>query len=92
MAHIKNYFKTVAREVRDIPTAVATLAKTIKEVKPDKVGITPTAKSMRAVSAAGSNVGKQIKEIGSAVVSGKSGTTSAQSKTKREVTPGTKRK
>jgi hypothetical protein len=92
MARITNYVKTVAREIRDVPTAVGTLAKTIKNVKPDPVAITPTAKSQRAINQAGSNLGKQLKEVGSAIVSGKSGTTSAQSKVKREVISGTKRK
>lgn len=81
----------VARELRDVPTAVGTLGKTIANVKPDKVGITPTTKSKRAINKAGSNLGKQLKEVGSAVLSGKSGTTSAQSKVKREVIAGKKR-
>lgn len=81
----------VARELRDVPTAVGTLGKTIANVKPDRVGMTPTAKSQRAINQAGSNFGKQLKEVGSAVLSGKSGTTSAQSKVKREVIAGKKR-
>lgn len=89
---VTSYVGNVSREVRDIPTAVGTLAKTIANVKPSQGGGTPTAKSQRAVNAAGANLGKQIKEIGSAVISGKSGTTSAQSKVKREVISGTKRK
>ena len=80
-----------ARELRDVPTAIGTLGKTIANVKPDRVAITPTAKSQRAINQAGSNLGKQLKEVGSAIVSGKSGTTSAQSKVKREVIAGKKR-
>jgi hypothetical protein len=80
-----------AREIRDVPTAIGTLGKTIANVKPDRVAITPTAKSQRAINQAGSNLGKQLKEVGSAIVSGKSGTTSAQSKVKREVIAGKKR-
>ncbi len=91
MARITNYVKTVAREIRDLPTAAGTLAKTIKNVKPSQGGGTPTAKSQRAINQAGSNVGKQVKEVVTAIVSGKSGTTSAQSKVKREVIPGKKR-
>ena len=89
---VTSYVGNVARELRDIPTAAGTLAKTIQNVKPSQGGGTPTAKSQRAIGAASVNLGKQIKEIGSAVISGKSGTTSAQSKVKREVIPGKKRK
>jgi hypothetical protein len=89
---LTSYAGNLGRELRDIPTAAGTLAKTIQNVKPSQGGGTPTAKSQRAVNQAGSNVGKQIKEVGSAIISGKSGTTSAQSKIKREVIPGKKRK
>ena len=92
MPRITNYVKTVAREIRDIPTAAATVVKTVANVKPSQGGGTPTKKSTDAINKAGSNFGQQLKEVGSAIVSGKSGTTSAQSKIKREVTPGTKRK
>ncbi len=81
----------VARELRDVPTAAGTLAKTIQNVKPSQGGGTPTVQSQRAIGQAGSNLGKQLKEVGSAIVSGKSGTTSAQSKVKREVIAGKKR-
>jgi hypothetical protein len=85
---ITSYAGNLGRELRDVPTAAGTLAKTIQNVKPDRVAITPTAKSQRAINQAGANLGKQIKEVGSALISGKSGTTSAQSKVKREVKPG----
>lgn len=88
---LTSYTGNIAREVRDVPTAAATLAKTLQNVKADKRGITPTSKSQQAINQAGKNLGNQIKEVGSAIISGKSGTTSAQSKVKREVTPGKKR-
>ena len=91
MTRITNYFKSVAREARDLPTAAATLIKTVANVKPSQGGGTPTAKSQRAINNAGSNLGKQVKEVATAIVSGKSGTTSAQSKVKREIIPGKKR-
>ena len=89
---LTSYVGNAARELRDVPTAAGTFAKTIVNVKPSQGGGTPTAKSQKAVNQAGSNLGKQIKEVGSALISGKSGTTSAQSKVKREVTPGKKRR
>jgi hypothetical protein len=88
---ITNRYSVTAREARDIVTSVSTYFKTIKEVKPDKVGLTPTASSMRAIGAAGSDVKKQIKETVTAAKSGKTGTTAAQSKVKRQVKPGTRR-
>ena len=88
---ITNRYSVTAREARDIVTSVSTYFKTIKEVKPDKVGLTPTASSMRAIGAAGSDVKKQIKETITAAKSGKTGTTAAQSKVKRQVKPGTRR-
>jgi phosphotransferase system HPr-like phosphotransfer protein len=89
---ITNRYSVTAREARDIVTSVGTFLKTVKNVKPSQGGGTPTAKSMRAINAAGSDVVKQIRETGSAATSGKTGTTAAQSKVKREVIPGTKRK
>jgi hypothetical protein len=85
---ITSYAGNLGRELRDVPTAAGTLAKTIQNVKPSQGGGTPTAKSQRAINQAGANLGKQIKEVGSALISGKSGTTSAQSKVKRVVKPG----
>ena len=89
---ITNRYSVTAREARDIVTSVGTFLKTVKEMKPGKGGTGPTVQSINAIKAAGSDVKKQIKETGSAATSGKSGTTAAQSKTKREVTSGTKRK
>ena len=89
---LTSYVGNAARELRDVPTAAGTLAKTIQNVKPSQGGGTPTVQSQRAIGQAGSNLGKQIKEVGSALISGKSGTTSAQSKVKRVVTPGKKRR
>lgn len=89
---ITNRYSVTAREARDIVTAVGTYFKTVSNVKPDPRGITPTASSMRAIGAAGSDVKKQVKETISAAKSGKKGTTAAQSKIKRVVTSGTKRK
>jgi hypothetical protein len=89
---ITNRYTVTSREARDIVTAVGTYFKTLKDIKPDPVGLTPTSSSMRAIGSASSDVRKQIKETVSAAKSGKTGTTAAQSKTKREVTPGTKRK
>ena len=89
---ITNRYSVTAREARDIVTAVGTYFKTVSNVKPDPRGITPTVSSTNAIKAAGSDVKKQIKETVSAAKSGKTGTTAAQSKTKRVVTPGTKRR
>lgn len=89
---ITNRYSVTAREARDIVTSVGTFFKTVKEMKPGQGGTGPTAKSVRAIKAAGSDVAKQIKETGSAAKSGTKGTTAAQTKVKREVTPGTKRK
>jgi hypothetical protein len=88
---ITNRYTVTAREARDIVTSVGTFLKTVQNVKPSQGGGAPTSKSMRAINAAGSDIVKQIKETGSAAVSGKTGTTAAQSKVKREVTKGTKR-
>jgi len=89
---ITNRYNVTAREARDIVTSVGTFFKTVKEMKPGQGGTGPTAKSVKAIKAAGSDIGKQIKETGSAAKSGKTGTTAAQSKVKREVAPGIKRK
>jgi hypothetical protein len=89
---ITSRFNVTSREARDIVTSVGTYFKTLKDIKPDPVGLTPTSSSMRAIGAASSDVRKQIKETVSAAKSGKKGTTAAQSKMTRNVTPGTKRK
>ena len=85
---ITNRYTVTAREARDIVTAVGTYLKTIKDIKPDPIGITPTSSSMRALGQSSSNLKKQIKETATAAMSGKTGTTSAKSKQKRVVTPG----
>ncbi len=85
---LTSYAGNLGRELRDIHTAAGTLAKTIGSSKPSQGGMGRTVESQVAINAAGANFGKQIKEVGSAIVSGKSGTTSAQSKVKRVVKPG----
>jgi uncharacterized protein YoxC len=75
MARITNYFKTVAREVRDIPTAFAT------EVN---AGARNAEKSV-------ANLKTQVKEAAKAVVTGKSGTSSDQGTSAKDYTPGKKR-
>jgi hypothetical protein len=87
----KNYIKTVAREARDIVTSVGTVVKTVGNAKGSQNSVTWTGQSQEAVNAAGSDLKKQVKETIKAVTSGESGTTAAQSKVKRQVTPGTKR-
>jgi hypothetical protein len=89
---ITSRFNVTSREARDIVTSVGTYFKTLKDIKPDRVGLTPTSSSMRAIGQASADVRKQIKETVSAAKSGKKGTTAAQSKMTRNVTPGTKRK
>jgi hypothetical protein len=89
---ITSRFNVTSREARDIVTSVGTYLKTLKDIKPDPVGLTPTSSSMRAIGAASSDVRKQIKETVTAAKSGKKGTTAAQSKVKRQVTSGKKRK
>lgn len=88
---ITNRYRVTAREARDIVTAVGTTIKTIGNAKGSKNSVTWTGESERAVRAAGSDLKKQVKETIKAATSGKSGTTAAQSKVKRQVTPGTKR-
>ena len=58
---ITNRYRVTAREARDIVTAVGTLAE---------------ANNSSRVTQAVSNLGKQVKEVGTAAVKGKSGTTS----------------
>ena len=87
----KNYIKTVSREIRDIPTAAGTVAKTIANAKASRNSVTWTGESETAVRSAGSDLKKQIKEAVKSIGSGESGTTAAESKTKRKVTSGTKR-
>ena len=61
MARITNYFKTVAREARDIATAAGTVATTVDSPNFNK---------------AVKNVTRQVGETAKAAVSGKKGTTS----------------
>lgn len=89
---ISKRYKLTAREARDVFTSVGTFIKTINETKPDPRGLTPTVASRNANRAAASDVKKQVKEVISAAKSGKTGTTAAQSKAKRTVVPGVKRK
>jgi hypothetical protein len=58
---ITNRYRVTAREARDIVTAVGTLAQ---------------ANTSGRVTQAVSNLGRQVKEVGTAAVKGKSGTTS----------------
>jgi hypothetical protein len=58
---LTSYAGNVARELRDIPTAVGTLAQ---------------ANTSSRVTQAISNLGRQVKEVGTAAVKGESGTTS----------------
>ena len=58
---LTSYTRKVAREIRDVPTAIGTLTQ---------------AGNTNRVTQAVSNLGRQVKEVGTAVVKGKSGTTS----------------
>jgi hypothetical protein len=62
MPRITNYFKTVAREIQDIPTAVGTAI----------------VSSGKDAGKSVPNLGRQVKEAAKAVVTGKKGTTSDQ--------------
>jgi hypothetical protein len=88
---ITNRYRVTAREARDIVTSVGTVMKTVANAKGGQNSVTWTGQSQKAVNAAGSDLKKQVKETINAATSGKSGTTAAQSKVKREVKPGTKR-
>ena len=72
---ITDYFKTVAQEVRDIPTAVAT----------------EVAAGARNADKSTENLKTQVKEAVKAVVTGKSGTSSDQGTSAKNYTPGKKR-
>lgn len=75
MPRITTYFKTVARELRDVPTAVATEF---------DAGARNAEKSVK-------NLKTQVKEVGKAVMTGKSGTSSDQGTSAKDYTPGKKR-
>ena len=63
--------KTVAREVRDIPTAVGTVARATVAGKPKSGTNTPPNKQ---ATYAKYDLKKQLKQVGSAIKSGKTGT------------------
>jgi hypothetical protein len=78
--------KTVAREVRDIPTAIGTSLVTQQDYKggnpKDKAALT------RNANQASKNLDKQIAEAARAILTGKSGTSSAKSKEYGKYKPG----
>ena len=79
--------KTVAREVRDIKTAVGTsLRDQEQNVRRAAMGVKPTGKNV------GKNIRTQIKEVGTAIKSGKKGTSSDMYSRPGAYTKGTKRK
>lgn len=79
--------KTVAREVRDIKTAVGTsLRDQEQNVRRAAMGVKPTGKNV------GKNLRTQIKEVGSAIKSGKKGTSSDMYSKPGAYKSGTKRK
>lgn len=79
--------KTVAREVRDIKTAVGTsLRDQEQNVRRAAMGVKPTGKNV------GGNLKKQIKEVGSAIKSGSKGTSSDTYSKPGAYKSGTKRK
>jgi len=79
--------KTVAREVRDIKTAVGTsLRDQEQNVRRAAMGVKPTGKNV------GKNLRTQIKEVGSAIKSGKKGTSSDMYSKPGAYNKGTKRK
>jgi hypothetical protein len=79
--------KTVAREVRDIKTAVGTsLRDQEQNVRRAAMGVKPTGKNV------GKNLRTQIKEVGSAIKSGKKGTSSDMYNKPGAYKSGTKRK
>lgn len=75
VTNAKNYIKTVAREVRDIPTAIAT----------------EVAAGARNADKSVANLKTQVKEAAKAIVTGKSGTSSDQGTSAKDYTPGKKR-
>lgn len=63
--------KTVAREARDVKTAVGTSLRDIEQnVRRAGMGVKPTGKNV------GGNLKQQLKEVGTAIKSGKKGTSS----------------
>ena len=79
--------KTVAREVRDVKTAVGTsLRDQEQNVRRAAMGVKPTGKNV------GGNLKKQLKEVGSAIKSGKKGTSSDMYSKPGAYKSGTKRK
>jgi len=79
--------KTVAREVRDVKTALGTsLRDQEQNVRRAAMGVGPTKKNV------GGNLKKQIKEVGSAIKSGKKGTSSDMYNKPGAYKSGTKRK
>ena len=79
--------KTVAREVRDIKTAVGTsLRDQEQNVRRAAMGVKPTGKNV------GGNLKKQIKEVGTAIKSGTKGTSSDMYSKPGAYNKGTKRK
>jgi hypothetical protein len=79
--------KTVAREVRDVKTAVGTsLRDQEQNVRRAAMGVQPSGKNV------GKNLRTQIKEVGSAIKSGKKGTSSDMYSKPGAYKSGTKRK
>lgn len=79
--------KTVAREARDVKTAFGTsLRDQEQNVRRVAMGVKPTGKNV------GKNLRTQIKEVGSAIKSGKKGTSSDMYNRPGAYKPGTKRK
>jgi hypothetical protein len=79
--------KTVAREVRDVKTAVGTsLRDQEQNVRRAAMGVKPSGKNV------GKNLRTQIKEVGSAIKSGKKGTSSDMYSKPGAYKSGTKRK
>ena len=91
IAQIAKRAGITAREIRDVVTAAGTVARTTANIKGGKGTVGPTATSSARVKAAVSNLGTQIKEVGSAAVKGKKGTTSLQTKTGEDLKPGKSR-
>jgi hypothetical protein len=84
---ITNRFRITAREARDIVTSVGTsLRDQEQNVRRATMGVKPTGKNV------GGNITKQIKEVGSAIKSGKKGTSSDMYSKPGAYKSGTKRK
>ena len=79
--------KTVAREARDVKTAVGTSLRDIEQnVRRAGMGVKPTGKNV------GGNLKQQLKEVGTAIKSGKKGTSSDMYNKPGAYNKGTKRK